>query len=333
MFIKTQVAQFAFVRWFVDSLDLQPSVNATKNTWNAVKLATRENFAKLPWMDQSTAKGALEHVDSILSVLPLPEHLQTHEALEVFYGYLEPDESQPFISWLIKTQHRRLEEQKRLLMEDPTVVIHRDDILFDSFTLNAFYYPLYHIMVVLPAFMAPPAVSQTVPVAVNYGAIGKTLGHELTHAFDPLFTTLSRTGEATTWWSVQSFTNFRSRLDCVRRQLKNYTADEVYSKNALSETFADTAGIEKARLAFASLTAQTGILGYTQEQLFFIAGCFQFCSEGAYVWGIQKQYPPWVLRCNLPAQNEKRFAAAFNCPIEAALNPKKRCTFHSTERD
>ncbi|XP_075532330.1 endothelin-converting enzyme homolog [Dermacentor variabilis] len=330
----SQVAQFAFVRWFVDSLELQPNVNATKSTWNAVRLATRENFAKLSWMDQSTAKGAVEHVDSMLSVVALPEHLQTNEALEAFYEYLEPDESQPFISWLITTKRRRLEQQKRLLKVDPTVTIHRDDFEYQAFDLNAIYHLIFHIMVIQTAIIAPPVVSEAVPVAVNYGAIGKVLGHELTHAFDPTIGRLTETlGDATKWWSVESLINFLFRLHCLTRQLKNYTADEVYSKNSLSEAFADTAGIEKARLAFASLPAKKGLLGYTQEQSFFIAGCFEFCGESAYAWDEDKKYPPLVLRCNLPAANEKRFAAAFNCPSETALNPKQRCAFHSIERD
>ncbi|XP_065303839.2 endothelin-converting enzyme 1-like [Dermacentor albipictus] len=330
----SQVPQFAFVRWFVDSLALQPKVNATKSTWNAVRLATRENFAKLSWMDQSTAKAAVEHVDSLLSVVALPEHLQTNEALESFYDYLEPHESQPFISWLIATMLRRLEQLKRLLKVDPTVTIHRDDYEYEPFVLNAGYHPILHIMVIKTAIIAPPVVSEAAPVAVNYGAIGKILGHELTHAFDPTIGRLTGTlGDATTWWSNQSLSNFHFRLQCLKRQLEDYTADTAYSENSLSEAFADTAGTEKARLAFASLPAGKGLLGYTQEQSFFIAGCFEFCGESAYDWSAGKKYPPLVLRCNLPAANEKRFAAAFNCPSEAALNPKQRCAFHSIEGD
>ncbi|XP_037580472.1 endothelin-converting enzyme homolog [Dermacentor silvarum] len=328
-----EVAQFAFVRWIVDSLELQPNANATKDTWSALKLGTRENFAKLPWMDQSTVKIAGEHVDSILGIFALPEHLQTNEALEASYGYLpEPDESQPFIRWLIKTQHQRLEEQKRLLKEDPTVSIHRDDFPYDAFKVNAFYYHLYHLVAALPAIMAPPLVSQSVPAAVNYGAIGTILGHELSHAFDLSLIPYGSTGENTPEWSLVAVFSFLNRLGCVVRQLENYTADIAHSFNAASETFADTAGTEKARLAFASLPAKKGILGYTQEQSFFIAGCFQFCSEGAYAWDQYGKYPAKVLRCNLPAGNEKRFAAAFSCPSEVALNPKNRCTFHSIER-
>ncbi|XP_037580473.2 endothelin-converting enzyme homolog [Dermacentor silvarum] len=323
----TQVASFALGRFVIDSLELHRNINHTRSTWNALRKATRESFANLSWMDKSTAKGAVEHVDSLITVLPLPKHLQTNEALEAHYGFLDPNVSQPFIHWLFKTKHRRLEEQKRLF-KGSTVTVYRDDIYYNTIDVNAFYISLMHIMAILPGIMAAPFVPQEVPATLHYGAIGKVLGHELTHAFDPLFSNFTRTGEVGTWWSKKSFDNFRGRLECLRRQLQSYTDNEVHSKNALSEAFADTAGTEKAWLAFTSLPAEKGVLGYTQEQSFFIASCFEFCSEGGYQWQKNGKYPAMVLRCNIPARNEKEFAAAFSCPTGSAMNPEKRCTFH-----
>ncbi|XP_075529910.1 endothelin-converting enzyme homolog [Dermacentor variabilis] len=322
-----QVAPFAIGRFVVDSLELQRSINYTNNTWNAVKKATRENFANLSWMDQSTAKGAIEHVDSLATVIALPEHVQTNEALDAYYSYLDPNISQPFIQWLFKTKHRRLDEQKRLLNKS-TVTIYRDDIDYQAYVVNAYYVPVMHVMAILPAIMNAPFVPQAVPAAIHYGAIGKVLGHELTHAFDPLFSNVTRTGAAATWWSKESFANFSSRLKCLRKQLQGFTDDKVHSKNALSETLADTGGTEKARLAFSTLPAQGGILGYTQEQLFYIAGCFEFCAVGGYKWNKTSLYPAKVLRCNLPARNQERYAAAFSCSKGSPMNPEERCTFH-----
>ncbi|XP_050046627.1 endothelin-converting enzyme homolog [Dermacentor andersoni] len=322
-----QVAPFAIGRFFVDSLELQPNVNYTKNAWNAVKKATRENFANLSWMDKSTAKGAVEHVDSLLTILPFPDHLQTNEALDAHYGFLYPNVSQPFIQWLLKTKQRRHDEQKRLFKQAAVSVYH-DDFRYSAYEVNAFYMPIMHVMALMPAIMAPPFAPQAVQSAVHYGAIGKILGHELTHAFDPLFSNLTRNGVAAMPWSNESFANFSSRLQCVSKQLQSFTDDEVHSKNVLSETFADTGGTEKAWLAYSSLPAQKGILGYTQEQSFYIAGCFEFCAVGGYEWSTKSLYPADALRCNIPARNEKEFAAAFSCPKGSAMNPEERCTFH-----
>ncbi|KAH7938911.1 hypothetical protein HPB52_002211 [Rhipicephalus sanguineus] len=326
-----QVSTYAFVRLMVDSLDLQPQVNDTMRTWMAVKEATRANFPKLPWMDESTAAGAIHHVDNLITVLPMPDHLKSDEALEKYYFFLDQNVTQPFIVWFHNTFQRRLQEQKRLMKEDPAVPVHREDIAFGASDVNAFYAPLIHLMVVLPGVMNAPFVPSTVPLAVVTGAIGKVLGHELTHAFDPLFSSLTRTGDVSTWWSEDSFTKFLSRLHCVNSLLTNYTSDPVFSRNALSETFADTAGTEKARLAFGSIQASSGILSYTPEQSFYVAGCFVFCSETAYSWSKSGIYPPMMLRCNLPVHNQERFADAFSCPVDAALNPQNRCTFHVSD--
>ncbi|XP_065303840.2 endothelin-converting enzyme homolog isoform X1 [Dermacentor albipictus] len=322
-----QVAPFAIGRFFVESLELHPNINYTKNAWNAVKKATRENFANLPWMDKSTAEGAVQHVDSLVTILPFPEHLQINEALDAHYGFLYPNISQPFIQWLLKTKQRRHDEQKRFFKQSAVSVYH-DDFRYRAYEVNAFYVPIMHVMALMPAIMAPPFAPQTLQSAVHYGAIGKILGHELTHAFDPLLSNLTRNGVAAMPWSMESFGNFSSRLECVRKQLQNFTDDEVHSKNVLSETFADAGGTEKARLAYSSLPAQKGILGYTQEQLFYIAGCFEFCAVGGYEWSKKSLYPADALRCNIPARNEKEFAAAFSCPKGSAMNPEERCTFH-----
>ncbi|KAH6924712.1 hypothetical protein HPB50_022451 [Hyalomma asiaticum] len=137
----TQVSTYAFVRLMVDSLELQKEVNDTRQAWTAVRESTRANFAKLSWMDESTAAGAVKHVDSLITILPLPEHLQNDEALEKYYYYLEPNVTQPFFTWIYKTWQRRLQEQKRLLKEDPAVPVHREDIPYGAADVNAFYAP------------------------------------------------------------------------------------------------------------------------------------------------------------------------------------------------
>ncbi|XP_065295083.1 endothelin-converting enzyme homolog [Dermacentor albipictus] len=323
-----KVAGYALARFFVDRAVQSRAVLDVTDAWNAVRNATRRNFPTLSWMDQSTAAGAINHVDNLVSIIALPAHLNSSQALDAFYDYLEADQSQLFFHWFIKSQKRRSDKLKRLIREDPNVQVHREDMPLSSYAVNAFYLPLYHIMSILPAIMAPPFVAPGLAPAVNYGAIGKILGHELSHAFDPRFSNQTRTGHFGTWWSQTSYDNFKQRLQCVRNQLANYTGSESHGSNALSETFADTAGTEKARLAYDSLPTQPGMLGYSQEQLFFVAGCFEFCAKDPYSWEASEKYPAHALRCNLPVSNEKKFAAAFKCPTGAVLNPPKRCTFH-----
>ncbi|KAH7939959.1 endothelin-converting enzyme 2 [Rhipicephalus sanguineus] len=323
-----EVAGYALARFFIDSMGQSEAVRNTTDTWNALRDATERNFATLSWMDESTATGAMGHVGDLVPVIPLPAHLNSSEALDAFYDYLVEDQSLPFFQWFVRSKKQRSDKYKRLIREDPNVTVYREDIRLSSTNVNAFYLPLFHIMAILPAIMIPPFVPNGVTQAVTYGAIGKILGHELSHAFDPLFSSLTRTGDNATWWSQQSFESFLEKQGCVVSQLANYTDSEIHAFNALSEAFADTAGTEKARLAYASLPTQRGVLGYSPEQLFFIAGCFEFCAQNAYSWETEDIYPAYALRCNMPVSNQKHFAEAFNCPADAALNPSTRCTFH-----
>ncbi|KAL1414180.1 hypothetical protein MTO96_007659 [Rhipicephalus appendiculatus] len=280
-------------------MEQSEAVRNTTDTWNALRDATERNFATLSWMDQSTAAGAMGHVGDLVPIIPLPAHLNSTEALDAFYDYLVKDQSVPFFQWFIRSRQQRSDKYKRLIREDPKVTVYREDIELSSTKVNAFYLPLFHIMAILPAIMFPPFVPHGVTLAVTYGSIGKILGHELSHA-----------------------------LRCVISQLVNYTDSDVHAFNALSEAFADTAGTEKARLAYATLPTQQGVLGYSPEQLFFVAGCFQFCAKNPYSWDTRDIYPTYALRCNMPVSNQKHFAEAFKCPAHAALNPSTRCTFH-----
>ncbi|KAH7979903.1 hypothetical protein HPB49_011859 [Dermacentor silvarum] len=327
MDVRIQVAAYALGRLLADGLHLYEASTAAQKTWFALRNSTQRNFASLSWMDKTTAAGAANYVEQLKSVVSIPAHLRSDEALDEFHDYL-PEFSQPFLASYLDAAGRRQDKYKRLLRPNASVVVHREDIALPMVSVNAYYMPVNHLMVIPTAIIAPPFVTLSMPEAVNYGSIGKVLGHELTHSFDPRLGNTSRTGDAIKWWSRGSYENFTRLLSCVQDQLLDYTGDAVHAGSALSETFADTAGTEKAYLAYETLPPQRGLLGYTQEQFFFVASCFEFCSQKAYHYRSTGLYPAVVLRCNLPAANQPRFAAAFQCPEGAPLNPAKRCRFH-----
>ncbi|KAK8766685.1 hypothetical protein V5799_006534 [Amblyomma americanum] len=326
--LVNEAAPYALSRLLADELRLSEAVTATEKIWMAVRTSTQRNFANLKWMDSATAAGAAEHVGSLLSVVSLPAHLRSDEALEAYHDYL-PQFAQPFLASLLDAWRRRSEKYKRLLRPNESVVVRREDNALNMVEVNAYYVPVNHLMAITSAILAPPFLTMGVPEAANYGAIGKVLGHELTHSFDPKLSNTTRTGDEITWWSRHSYESFAKKFDCVLGQLEKLTNSKLHAAAAVSETFADTAGTEKAHLAYETLPQQPALLGYTQEQLFFIASCFEFCGPNAYAHrsppGV---YPALALRCNLPAANQERFGAAFRCPSGAPLNPAQRCTFH-----
>ncbi|CAN8019742.1 unnamed protein product [Ixodes persulcatus] len=164
--------------------------------------------------------------------------------------------------------------------------------------------------------------------AVNYGAIGKVMGHEITHSFDFLFGDIATSGDKVDWYSKDSRAEFRRKIECVMKQVQNASDIKGIGLSSISESFADTAGLEKACSAFSRIAKGSGLLRYNPDQLFFASGCFAFCASRREGVDKGKIYPPTFLRCDVPAANEAHFADAFKCPKGARLNPTNRCDFH-----
>ncbi|KAH9375251.1 hypothetical protein HPB48_011962 [Haemaphysalis longicornis] len=327
--LANKIAPYAIGRFLWDSLELTGAINSTATVWAALRNATLQYFKDVHWMDAETAKGAVEHVSHLISVIGQPEHLKLTTALDEHYSHL-PDFKPPFIESWLNASKRHVDKYKRLLREVPNATVHREDfnLDIDMTTVNAFYMSVLHLMVIITAIMMPPFVPTGAPRAVHFGAIGKILGHELTHSFDPLFSNLSRTGELTTWYQPESMKKFENRLKCVLEQSADITGSTIRAKNALSETFADTAGTEKARLAYATLAEETGLLSYTPEQAFYVASCFEFCATAPYARHSDR-YLPFALRCNVPVLNQPEFSGAFKCSGSATMSTRERCTFHA----
>ncbi|KAK8778630.1 hypothetical protein V5799_020027 [Amblyomma americanum] len=95
----------------------------------------------------------------------------------------------------------------------------------------------------------------------------------------------------------------------------------------MSENIADFSGTVSAHQAFLGHGDRTtlGDLKYDAEQLFFVASCLKWCSEGSALQ--PKKYASWADRCNVPLRNVEAFAEAFQCPAGVEMHPELRCTF------
>ncbi|CAN7937296.1 unnamed protein product [Ixodes hexagonus] len=154
------------------------------------------------------------------------------------------------------------------------------------------------------------------------------LGHELSHSFDFYLGQISKTGDDVDWYTKDSREKFRQKMECVIDQVENASDIEGIGRSSIAESFADTAGVEKAYSAYSKTVRGQGLLSYTPDQLFFLSGCFAFCAMQREAVDPEHKYPPTFLRCDVPASNEEHFAEVFKCRKRARLNPKNRCDFH-----
>jgi endothelin-converting enzyme/putative endopeptidase len=201
-------------------------------------------------------------------------------------------------------------------------------------TSDAYYNPLMNEIVFPAGILQPPAFSIKYADAVNYGAIGVVIGHEISHGFDDEGAQFDATGHLSNWWTADDSKKFEDKTACVVKQFDGYTIDgpdniHINGKLVLGESIGDLAGLKIAYLAFKK-TAQgqstEKIDGYTPDQQFFLAwGQFRGDQTRPETQKLMVQgdpHPVAKYRVLGPMSNFPPFAAAFSCkPGDAMVRP------------
>ncbi|HWS00881.1 MAG TPA: M13 family metallopeptidase, partial [Prolixibacteraceae bacterium] len=201
-------------------------------------------------------------------------------------------------------------------------------------TVNAYYSPNQNEIVFPAAILQPPFFFRDGDDAVNYGAIGVVIGHEMTHGFDDKGCKFDKEGNLTDWWTPEDSKRFEERTKILVDQYNKFIVlDTIHANGELSlgENIADLGGLNIAYQAFMKANTQKKpIDGFTPEQRFFLAY--------AHIWG-QNTRDKEILRRTRedvhslgrfrilgPLQNLPEFYAAFDVkPGQAMyLEPDKR---------
>jgi len=197
-------------------------------------------------------------------------------------------------------------------------------------TSDAYYNPLLNEIVFPAGILQPPAFSMDVNDAVNYGAIGVVIGHEISHGFDDQGAQYDAQGRLSNWWTADDLKKFQARTDCVVRQFDNYFVEPGVHHNGklvLGESIGDLAGAKIAYRAFQ--IAQRGkppiptMDDFTPEQQFFIAwGQFRGDTvrpEFARTMVQGDPHPIAKYRVIGPLSSLPEFAQAFGCKPDAPM--------------
>jgi putative endopeptidase len=145
-------------------------------------------------------------------------------------------------------------------------------------TVNASYSPLSNQLTFPAAFLQPPFFDPNADAAVNYGAIGGVIGHEMGHGFDDLGSRFDAVGKLRNWWSESASKAYKERTGALGAQYDQYEpipGVKVNGKLTMGENIGDLGGIEMAYAAYQRYQAKHGkapvINGMTGEQRFFLA--------------------------------------------------------------
>jgi predicted metalloendopeptidase len=193
--------------------------------------------------------------------------------------------------------------------------------------VNAYYHPLLNEIVFPAGILQPPFFYADADDAVNYGAIGAVIGHEVTHGFDDQGSHFDARGQLRDWWTAEDRAEFTRRSQVLVEQFDRYEVLDGLRVNGhltLGENIADLGGLKIAHdalreaLAGAPAADAADIDGFTPEQRFFLSWAIVWRTSytDEYLHLIVKTDPhsPARARVNNPVSNLPAFAAAFGIP-------------------
>ena len=197
-------------------------------------------------------------------------------------------------------------------------------LLFDQFMhpqqVNAYYHPNLNEIVFPAAILQPPFFNKDADDAVNFGAMGAVVGHEMTHAFDDKGRKFNYAGTLTDWWTEDDAKEYEQRKDMMVQQANSYDVhgQKVQGELTCGENIADLGGLRlalRALKAKESFTSTPLIDGFSATQRFFMSWsqCWRqnITKERSLQLLTIDPHGPNEMRCNGPLSNMAEFHEAF----------------------
>ncbi len=155
--------------------------------------------------------------------------------------------------------------------------VDRDEWVMNPQLVNAVNLPAMNSLNFPAAILQPPYFDPTRPASMDYGSIGATIGHEISHSFDNQGALFDSKGRLRNWWTPEDFKHFEASSQALVKQYSAYKPFPdlaVNGQQTLGENIADVAGLAAAHDAYvASLGGKPApvVQGFTGDQQFFIA--------------------------------------------------------------
>jgi putative endopeptidase len=206
-------------------------------------------------------------------------------------------------------------------------------------TMNAYYNPQMNEVVVPAGYLQPPGFDPGGLDAINYGAVGVSIGHEISHGVDDEGARFAADGRLENWWTPADYKSFEMRTACTTQQYDHYFVEpglHLQGKLVTGEALGDLGGVNLAYRAYHRSRAGKGpeptVDGFTPDQQFFLAEAqwrgALVRPEAERVAVTVDPHPPGKYRVLGPLSNMPEFAAAFQCkPTDAMVRPEAElCT-------
>ena len=316
----------ALGRAYVESHFSAAAKTKAKEMIQAVASAFEEDLKSLDWLDAKTRAAALVKLSLFTNKIGYPDHWRDYQNLKV--------DRQSFLKNSVKAS---LFDSKRVLNKIGGPVNPMEWYMTPQ-EVNAYYEPTL-IQINFPAgILQPPFFSEKYSEALNYGAIGLVIGHEMSHGFDTVGSKFDGHGVNQNWWSSDVSKLFGIKASCMEKQYDQFEplpGLHVNGHLTVTENIADNGGLKMAYIAYKKQTEKkpeptpSAGLKMTQDQLFFLSMAQGWCTKYSEA-SLKKQvssnpHSPSKYRINGPMMNTPAFAEAFQCKKGSKMAPESRC--------
>jgi putative endopeptidase len=314
---------FAMGKLFVEKKFPPSSKQAVVDILHGIRGALNDDLQTLAWMSPDTRKAAQVKLSQMGERIGYPDKWRDYSKLEV--------KRDSYVQNVIRAQVF-LNERELDKIGKP---VNKEEWDMTPQTVNAYYDPSMNNINFPAGILQPPFFDPKAPAAVNYGAVGFVMGHEMTHGFDDQGAQFDGHGNLKNWWTPDDLAKFHKATDCISDHFSSYTVAggaHVQGHLITGEATADLGGLTLAYRAFHASQAYKDaktIDGFTPDQQFFLGA--------AHVWaeGVRPEeqvrrvtvdpHPPGKYRVNGTLANMPAFQQAFGIKDGSAMVNKDRC--------
>lgn len=277
---------------------------------NNLQKAFENRIKQLDWMSDSTKQRALGKLNTFLKKIGYPSKWKNFDDVVI-------DRNNYFANAKSAQLHFQNEQVGKIGKP-----VDRTEWGMSPPTINAYYNPTNNEIVFPAGILQFPFFDVNADDAINYGAIGMVIGHEMTHGFDDQGSQYDELGNLRNWWGKEDAEKFKAKTGGVIKQYNAFTVLDSLHVNGeltLGENLADIGGLSIAYDAFKMTKQGQGnekIDGFTPDQRFFLGY--------AQVWRLKDReesmrvrittdpHSPEMHRVNGPAMNFDPFYKAFD---------------------
>lgn len=231
---------------------------------NNLKAALKVRIENLDWMSPETKTQALDKLANFTTKIGYPDKWKDYSGLSI--------DKKDLVGNVMRSVRFQFDENISRLGKP----VDKTEWFMTPQTVNAYYNPVANEIVFPAAILQPPFFDLEADDAVNYGAIGAVIGHEISHGFDDQGRLSDGKGVLRDWWTEKDADEYNKRADMLVDQYNQFSPIDTMKVNGrftLGENIGDLAGMTISFTAYQmSLNGKPApvIDGFTGDQRFFL---------------------------------------------------------------